>query len=139
VSSATAYNYFSSKEHLLASLFWHKLSEMPSPPEDPAEPAAARIARVVQGFADLISAEPELEGAYRAALMAEDPDAMRVRDAIRDHLIQQFNWALGSELSRTGQEAVQMAFVGAMVLAGAGAIPFDALGERIAEIVRLLH
>jgi AcrR family transcriptional regulator len=138
VSAATAYTYFSSKEHLVASLFLRRLSALPNVPADPALSAPDRVSHALQAIADLIGSEPELEAAYRAALLAEDPDARRVRDAIGADLAHRVDAALGDGLDPDRREAVLLAFVGAMVLAGAGYRPFSALGDQMGAVIRLV-
>jgi TetR/AcrR family transcriptional regulator, cholesterol catabolism regulator len=58
VSSGTAYNYFSSKEHLVASLFLRWLADLPQRAADPADPAPLRVSQVLQSIADLAGPSP---------------------------------------------------------------------------------
>ena len=139
VSPATAYNYVSSKEHLLASLFWRQLIALPRPTELDDGTAADRAEHLVGGIAAMVLAEPELIPAYRAALLADDPNAARVRDAIATHLKAEFSWALGDELSESAQQSVQLAFVGGMLMAGSGVFSHDAVARQIAGLVRQLQ
>jgi AcrR family transcriptional regulator len=139
LSPATAYNYVSSKEHLLASLFWRELSTLARPTSPDAGTPADRVEHLVGGIAALVLAEPVLIAAYRAALLADDPDATRVRDAIAVHLMAEFAWALGDELSDSARESVQLAFVGGMVMAGSGLISHDAVARQVADLVKQLQ
>ncbi len=135
VSAATAYNYVSSKEHLLASLFWRELSALPRPVAGDDSTASARVGHLVGGISALVQAEPELSPAYRVALLADDPDTARVRHAIAEHLMGEFIWALGEELSDDDRESVQLAFIGGMTLAGTGLISHHAVALRVAGLV----
>jgi AcrR family transcriptional regulator len=135
VSAATAYNYVSSKEHLLASLFWRELSALPRPVAGDDSTASARVGHLVSGISALVQAEPELSPAYRVALLADDPDTSRVRDAIAKHLMGEFSWALGKELSDDDRESVQLAFIGGMTLAGTGLISHHSVALRVAGLV----
>src|ERR1700739_701861 len=44
VGAATAYTYFSSKEHLVAEVFWRRLACSPVPPTDSPDPAERVVA-----------------------------------------------------------------------------------------------
>src|SRR3954471_255991 len=58
VGAATAYTYFSSKEHLVAEVFWRRLSPSPPAEYDSDEPAA-RVCEVLRHIALLVADEPE--------------------------------------------------------------------------------
>jgi TetR/AcrR family transcriptional regulator, cholesterol catabolism regulator len=139
VSAATAYNYVSSKEHLLASLFWRQLAALARPADLEGATAALRVEHLVGGIVDMVLAEPELLAAYRVALLADDPDATRIRDAMAVHLSGEFAWALGEELSESARVSIELAFVGGLVLAGSALMPPDAVVRQIADLVKQLR
>src|SRR6201990_2655718 len=73
VGAATAYTYFSSKEHLVAEVFWRRLAASPPASYDSTDPAA-RVIEVLRHIAMLVADEPEFAGAVTNALLGRDPD-----------------------------------------------------------------
>ncbi len=62
VGPATAYTYFSSKEHLVAEVFWRRLSQSPRPESDGLD-RTGRVVAVLRGIALLLADEPGLSSA----------------------------------------------------------------------------
>src|ERR1700752_3609471 len=60
--AATAYTYFSSKEHLVAEVFWRRLAASPAAVHESDEPAA-RVCEVLRHIALLVADQPEFAGA----------------------------------------------------------------------------
>src|SRR5699024_10276074 len=78
VAAATAYTYFSSKNHLIAEVFWRRLAALP---EQSAE-GRTRLERVTTVMRDvglLVSDEPELAAAVTSALLGDDPEVAHLR------------------------------------------------------------
>src|SRR3954453_22997656 len=73
VGAATAYTYFSSKEHIVAEVFWRRLAEAPAPPHG-SDDGARRAVDVLPHTAVLMADEPEFAGAVTNALLGRDPD-----------------------------------------------------------------
>lgn len=138
VSPATAYNYFSSKEHLFAAVQLRMVQRLPRFPPD-VGPVEERLARLVQVVADGLADRPELQEAFRVALLGDDADSRRLRDAIFDEFDDRFREACGTDLGEAAAETVLLAFVGAMILAGTGWIPFAEIGDRVAAAVALVR
>jgi AcrR family transcriptional regulator len=138
VSSATAYNYFSSKEHLFAAVQLRMVQTLPRSPAD-GRPVEQRLSRLVQALADGIAGRPELQEAFRVALLGDDPDSRRVRNAIIEEFAERFREACGDDLDESAAETVLFAFVGAMMLAGMGRLSFADIGERVAGAVKLVR
>ena len=70
--AATAYTYFSSKEHLVAEVFWRKLAAAPPATHD-SDDAAGRVIDVLRHIALLVADEPEFAGAVTSALLVGTP------------------------------------------------------------------
>src|ERR1700761_3407334 len=62
VGAATAYTYFSSKEHLVAEVFWRRLASSPIPPTESPD-STARVVAVLRQIALLVAEQPPLAGA----------------------------------------------------------------------------
>ena len=82
VATATAYTYFSSKDHLLAEVLWRRIQALPPPLVDTRLPVAQRVADAVQEMSLDTVDRPELVAACTAALLAPGPDVQRVRSQI---------------------------------------------------------
>ena len=77
LARATAYTYFSSKEHLIAEVFWRRMSSI--------EPAVGetdvveRVAGVLRDLAFIVSDEPALAHAVAVTMNSGDPDVELLR------------------------------------------------------------
>ena len=71
-SSATAYNYFASRDHLFAELFWRHLatSELPALT---GRSSTRRLRQTTRHLAEAISAAPALAAAATKSLLGSDP------------------------------------------------------------------
>ena len=89
VGAATAYTYFSSKEHLVAEVFWRRLAASPPAAHESGD-AAARVVDVLRHISLLVADEPEFACAVTNALLGKDPDVevlrLRIGRDIRDRL-----------------------------------------------------
>ncbi|KAA9156544.1 TetR/AcrR family transcriptional regulator [Amycolatopsis acidicola] len=137
VSPATAYTYFSSKEHLLCSILWWKLQELPAPKPAATPSSSAALTKAMQGIARLFTEEPELTRACTTALLAEDPEVHRLRDQIGSELVRRMTDVIGPLHGISG-EAFTMAFIGSLVLAGTGYLRFEDLPGRLTKVTELI-
>lgn len=132
VSPATAYTYFSSKDHLISSVVWREMQDVLGSFAD-----AASLSEIVGGITAFFAEEPELSRACTTALLADDPEVARLRDEMTGVVVRAFAGALG-DVTPTTMDAVSMAFVGGMVLAGQGYLGFDEIADRLTAIVEQL-
>ncbi len=137
VSPATAYTYFSSKEHLICAILWWQLQDLPAPQARARRSPSAALADAVRGITELFTKEPELSRACTTALLADDPEVRRLRDQIGTELLRRLGDAIGP-MTPTARETFTMAFVGAMVLAGTGYMAFEDLPRRLGKVTELL-
>src|SRR5580693_9953043 len=98
VGAATAYTYFSSKEHLVAEVFWRRLASSPVPPQTDRQPPVERVTAVLRHIALLVADEPEFAGAVTNALLGRDPDVELLRDRIAREIRDRLGAALGSDV-----------------------------------------
>ncbi len=134
VSSATAYNYFSSKNHLFAELFLRALAEDEAREPTGTEPVE-RAQSVTRGMAKMLAARPALAAAATSALLGSDPDVARLRLRIGGEYTRRFAVALGEPTSAPLLEALTLAFAGALLQAGMGLMSYDEMGERLDVVV----
>ncbi len=136
VSTASAYTYFASKDHLVAEVFWRRL-QLLEPPTGVGS-VAERVSAALRDLALLIAEEPELAAASTTAVLAIDPDVQRLRgrigSAFNDHLVA----ALGPPSDAAVLRALNLALAGALLQAGMGYFTYAELADRMDEVVDLL-
>jgi AcrR family transcriptional regulator len=137
VGAATAYTYFSSKEHLVAEVFWRRLAAAPLAPHESGDPAT-RVIEVLRHIALLVADEPEFAGAVTNALLGKDPDVqvlrLRIGRDIHDRLIA----ALGEDRDPDVLESLELLYAGALVRAGMGFGTYADIADRLEKSARLM-
>ena len=137
VGAATAYTYFSSKEHLVAEVFWRRLVASPPAAHESGD-AATRVIEVLRHIALLVADEPEFAGAVTNALLGRDPDVevlrLRIGSDIRDRLAA----ALGTDIDPDVIDSLEMLYSGALVRAGMGYASYGDIAERLERSARLI-
>lgn len=134
VSPATAYNYFGSKSHLFAELFWRALQEDLAP-EPTGKTALERVQSVTRGMARMLAESPALAAAVTPALLGSDPDVARLRLRIGGEFARRFEAALGERADAILLETLTLAFSGALLQAGMGVMSYAEMGERLDAVV----
>ncbi|GAA4068409.1 helix-turn-helix domain-containing protein [Actinomadura miaoliensis] len=137
VAPATAYTYFTSKNHLITEVFWRRLSALP-PVERGTGPARERVAAVLREVALLVSDEPELAAACTAAMLGGDPDVRELRLRIGMRIRERLQTALGDDADPKVLSALEIAYAGALVHAGMGHTSYARMADRLTEIAELI-
>lgn len=137
VGAATAYTYFSSKEHLVAEVFWRRLAGFPEPPNDSPD-STARVITVLRHIALLVADEPELAGAVTNALLGKDPDVEHLRLRIGLEIQHRLAVALGADSDPDVIAALELIYVGALVRAGMGYASYQQIADLLETSARLL-
>jgi AcrR family transcriptional regulator len=135
VAAATAYTYFSSREHLLTEIFWRRLSALP-PVDTTAGPAKERVVGVLRELALLVSGEPELAAGCTAAMFGSEPDVRQLRLYIGMRIHQRIEAAAGP--GTPAARLLELAYFGAMVEAGLGYTTYVHMADRLAEAADLI-
>jgi len=138
VATATAYTYFSSKDHLLSEVLWRRMQALPPPLVDRERPVSERVAEVVAEMSLGTVDRPDLAAACTTALLAPGPDVQRVRSQIGAEIHRRLQAALGSEGDPAVLRVLETTYSGAMLSAGLGHIEFAELPNRLAEAAALL-
>jgi TetR/AcrR family transcriptional regulator, cholesterol catabolism regulator len=137
VGAATAYTYFSSKEHLVAEVFWRKLAAAPLA-DLASDDGASRVIDVLRHIALLVADDPEFAGAVTSALLGRDPDVevlrLRIGRDIHDRLVA----ALGSDRDPDVIESLELLYAGALVRAGMGYGTYAEIADRLEKSARLM-
>ena len=137
VATATAYTYFSSKDHLLAEVLWRRMQASPLL-VDMNQPVPERVAETVRsmGFDALNS--PATVAACTTALLADGPDVKQVRARIGDEIAHRLQAALGADADPSLLAVLQITYTGAILSAGLGHLRYSAVPELLAEAARLM-
>jgi TetR/AcrR family transcriptional regulator, cholesterol catabolism regulator len=136
VGAATAYTYFSSKEHLVAEVFWRRLASSRVPATDSPDPSV-RVIAVLRHIALLVADEPELAGAVTNALLGKDPEVTQLRLRIGREIHQHLVAALGPDCPDV-VESLELLYAGALVRTGMGYASYAQIADRLETSARLL-
>ncbi|MFI6095007.1 TetR/AcrR family transcriptional regulator [Lentzea sp. NPDC051213] len=137
VAPATAYTYFSSKNHLITEVFWRRLRELPDVVPDGA-PVAECVVRALRGIGSLVEGEPELAAACTAAMLGEDPDVEHLRARIGLEWHRRLGAALGSDADPVVLRALEFALGGALLHAGLGYSSYERTVKDLESAARLI-
>ena len=138
MAPATAYTYFSSKDHLVAEVFWRRLLELPPVPIDRRRAPAARVAASLRAIGALVTDEPRLAAACTRALVADDPDVRPLRERIGRIFHDRMAVALDRDATPAALRALDLAMSGALIAAGTGHFPYEQMSDRMAEVAELV-
>lgn len=134
VSAATAYTYFSSKEHLVAEVFWRRLAALGPIAPDLAQSAAVRVGRALAEVALLVADEPEVSAGVSVAMLSSDPDVKILRDRIGAATHRRIVAALGDDADDMVVRTLDLAVAGAMLNAGMGHLAYADLPDLLTDV-----
>jgi AcrR family transcriptional regulator len=138
VAPATAYTYFSSKNHLIAEVYLDLLKQVPYF-TDVNEPMPARVEQALRSMALTVADEPEVAAACTTALLSgSDPTVRRVRDRIGGEIHRRIRSAVGPDADARVVAALEMTFFGALVNAGSGVFTYRQIADRLSYVVGLI-
>jgi AcrR family transcriptional regulator len=138
VAPATAYNYFASKEHLVAEVFWRRFRAQPEPEAADDRPPAAKVRDALGAFALLVADEAELSAACTVAVLADDPDVRVLRERIGGELHRRLVAALGAGADPALVQTLQFATSGALLQVGTGHLSYGELPEVLDRITTVV-
>ena len=139
VAPATAYTYFSSKNHLIAEVYLDLVRRVPYF-TDVNDPMPARVDKALRHLALVVADEPEVSAACTTALLGggADPAVNAARDRIGAEIHRRISTAIGPGADPTTVSALEMAFFGALVQAGSGEFTYHQIADRLTYVVRLI-
>lgn len=138
VAPATAYTYFSSKNHLIAEIYLDLLQQVPYF-TDVNERMPARVEQALRSMVLTVADEPDLAAACTTALLAgADPTVRRVRDRIGGEIHRRVRSAAGPDTDSRIVAALEMTFFGALVNAGSGVFTYHQIADRLSYVVGLI-
>jgi AcrR family transcriptional regulator len=138
VAPATAYTYFSSKDHLLAEVLWRRMEALPPVDTNPSLPLATRVEHTVQDMIPFAANSPALIDACTVALISPSPDVSHLRDRIGAQTHRRLTAALGPGVDPRVVRVLEAAYSGALLTAGTGHTSFLDVPGFVAEAAALL-
>jgi AcrR family transcriptional regulator len=139
VAPATAYTYFSSKNHLIAEVYLDLVSQVPFF-TDVNDSMTTRVDKALRALTLVVADEPEVAAACTTALLGggSDPAVRNVRDRIGAEIHKRIRSAVGPEADPRTVSALEMTFFGALVNAGSGAFTYHQIADRLTYVVGLI-
>lgn len=139
VAPATAYTYFSSKNHLIAEVYLDLVRQVPFF-TDVNDPMPARVDKALRHLALVVADEPEVAAACTTALLGGggDPAVRTVRDRIGAEIHRRITSAIGPDADSRTVAALEMTFFGALVNAASGAFTYHQIADRLGYVVSLI-
>lgn len=137
VSAATAYSYFSSKEHLYTAEFLRRLTTLPEPRFRKGAKLPERLRVALDPIALLVADEPELAAGVTTSMVAHDPDVTAMRGQVGEFFADRVGIALGPQVNATARAGFVMTFVGAFLAAGMGNIEYRQVAGLLADFAKL--
>ncbi|MEV6217138.1 TetR/AcrR family transcriptional regulator [Nocardia sp. NPDC051833] len=138
VGTATAYTYFSSKEHLISEVFWRRLIASPAMESSDPDPTT-RVVTVLRQVSMLVADEPSLASAVGNALLGDDPDVGHLRVRIGWEIRGRLAAALGVDRKDTERVSMlELLYSGALLQAGMGLLSYPEVAELLEASARRL-
>lgn len=139
VAPATAYTYFSSKNHLIAEVYLDLVRQVPYF-TDVNDPLPTRVDKALRHLVLVVADEPEVAAACTTALLSggADPAVRAARDRIGAEIHRRIISAIGPSAEPGTVAALEMAFFGALVQAGSGQFSYHEIADRLANVVNLI-
>jgi AcrR family transcriptional regulator len=138
VAPATAYTYFSSKNHLVAEVYLDLVKQVPYF-TNVNDTQFTRVDNALRALALVVADDPVVAAACTTALMSGgDPAVLSVRDRIGAEIHRRITSAIGPGADPRTVSALQMTFFGALVQAGSGAFTYQQTADQLTYVVRLI-
>ncbi|MEI7913809.1 MAG: TetR/AcrR family transcriptional regulator [Mycobacteriaceae bacterium] len=137
VASATAYTYFSSKNHLVAEVYLELVRQVPFF-TDVNDDRTNRVQQALRSLALVVADEPEVAAACTTALLSADAAVAPVREQIGAEIHKRIKSALGPDADSRTVSALEMSYFGALVHAGSGVLSYRQIADRLGYVVGLI-
>ena len=137
VAPATAYTYFSSKNHLVAEVYLDLVRQVPFF-TDVNDDMLSRVQQALRSLALVVADEPEVAAACTMALLSNEPAVRTVRERIGAEIHKRIKSALGPDAQSHTVAALEMSYFGALVQAGSGAFTYRQIAERLGYVAGMI-
>ncbi|WP_330256375.1 TetR/AcrR family transcriptional regulator [Nocardia sp. NBC_00565] len=136
VGTATAYTYFSSKEHLISEVYWRRLAATPLPEMDGLD-RVERVDAILRQIAMLLADEPALAAAVSNALLGDDPDVKHLRVRIGAEIRRRIQFGLGTD-DQESLDILELLYSGALLRGGMGHMSYSEVADLLAASAKRL-
>ena len=136
VAPATAYNYFSCKEHLLAEAMWRRMHDLPLVEGESGGTTYQRVVKVLSTLGTFVADMPGFSAACTVALLSSSPDVKRLLAKIAGEIHRRITLALGNDADPSTVITLEMAYSGAMITVGMGYLTFADLPGQLEQVAR---
>lgn len=139
VAPATAYTYFSSKNHLIAEVYLDLVRQVPYF-TDVNVPMPIRVDQALRHLALVVADEPEVAAACTTALLSGggDPAVRSARDRIGAEIHRRITSAIGPDADPRTVSVLEMTFFGALVNAASGAYTYHQIADHLGYATSLI-
>src|SRR5258708_13665362 len=135
VAPATAYTYFSSKNHLIAEVYLDLVGQVPYF-TDVNDSRPSRVEQALRALTLMIADEPEVAAACTTALLSNGDAAVRtVRDRIGSEIHRRIRSAVGPDADPRTVSALDMTYFSALVPAGSGVVTYHHIAHPLSSVV----
>jgi len=138
VAPATAYNYFSSKDHLLAEVLWRGMQSLPPVDTGGQRSVHDRVVDAVRAMVLLTSESAALVDASTQALLSNGADVRHLRDRIGNEIHHRLAAAVGPDVDPMVVRVLQASFSGALLASGMGHMSSMDIPEFVAAAAALM-
>ena len=138
VAPATAYNYFSSKDHLLAEVLWRRMQALAPVDSSAGRSMHERLSDAVGAMVLSTTESPALVDACTVALLSPNPDVKHLRDRIGAQIHRRLAAALGPGVDPLVVRVLETSYSGALLAAGMGHMSSLDIPEFLAGAARLM-
>ncbi len=138
VAPATAYTYFSSKDHLLAEVLWRRMEALPAVEHDDSVPLVDRVARTIRDMIPFAGQGTALIDACTIALISPSPDVAHLRDRIGALTHRRLVAAVGADVDPRVVRVLEASYSGVLLTAGTGHRSFHDIPAFVADAAALL-
>jgi AcrR family transcriptional regulator len=138
VAPATAYNYFSSKDHLLAEVLWRRIQALPPVTTSESGSVSQRLADAVSAMVLFTTESPALVDACTVALLSSNPDVKHLRDRIGGQIHHRLVAAVGPDIDPLVVRVLETCFSGSLLAAGMGHMPYGDIPGLVTAAAELL-
>ena len=144
VAPATAYTYFSSKDHLLAELLWRRIvasagagapgtASTPDGGTSGPDSAGQRIGEAVRSLGTVTTESPAVAAACTPALLGTSPDVKELRVRIGTEVARRLSEALGEPHDAGLVRILVTVYFGALLTAGMGHMSYAEVPELVVD------
>ena len=137
VAPATAYNYVSSKDHLLAELLWRRVAAVPMVQVDPTVALAERLATTVDALASVTTGRPAVIAACTQGLLSSYVDVVALRIRIGSEIHRRIA-AAAAPADEVVAAVLVTTYFGALLSAGMGHMAYEDVPQFVVSAARLM-